>query len=168
VKKEDPDVVLVGEGGYQWTMTQRMSLSAVVPDLHRAMLHLEHAVAASGIDPSLYELVKIRASQLNGCAYCLDMHHRDAREAGESQRRLDVLSAWREAPSFFSETERAALALTEAATLIADAGVPEDVWTEAVRVLGEEGVARLIMAVVVINGWNRMAVSTHQDLPAMS
>jgi AhpD family alkylhydroperoxidase len=83
-------------------MTQRMSLSAVVPDLHRAMLILEHAVAGSGIDPRLYELVKIRASQLNGCAYCLDMHNRDAREGGESQRRLDVLSAWREAPSFFS------------------------------------------------------------------
>jgi AhpD family alkylhydroperoxidase len=145
-----------------------MSLSAVVPDLYRAMLHLEHAVAGSGIDPRLYELVKIRASQLNGCAYCLDMHHRDAREAGESQRRLDVLSAWREAPSFFSETERAALALTESATLIADAGVPEGVWQEAVRVLGEEGVAQVVMAVVVINCWNRMAVSMHQDLPAGS
>ena len=149
-------------------MTQRMSLSAVVPDLHRAMLILEHAVAGSGIDPRLYELVKIRASQLNGCAYCLDMHNRDAREGGESQRRLDVLSSWREAPSFFSETERAALALTESATLIADAGVPEGVWTEAVRVLGEEGVAQVVMAVVVINAWNRMAVSTHQDLPAGS
>ncbi len=146
-------------------MTQRLKLSAVVPEVYRAMLGLEKAVQGSGIDRHLYELVKIRASQLNGCAYCLDMHNRDARAAGESQRRLDVLSAWREAPSFFSETERAALALTESATRIADAGVPDDVWAEAVRVLGEEGTARVIMAVVVINGWNRMAVSTHQDLP---
>jgi alkylhydroperoxidase family enzyme len=78
-----------------------------------------------------------------------------------------VLSAWREVPSFFSETERAALALTEAATLVADAGVPEEVWREALRVLGEEGSAQVIMAVVVINGWNRMAVSTRQDLPGV-
>jgi AhpD family alkylhydroperoxidase len=77
---------------------------------------VERAVRESGIDPGLYELVKIRASQINGCAFCLDMHNRDARKGGESQRRLDVLSAWREAPSFFSATERAALALTESAT----------------------------------------------------
>lgn len=146
-------------------MTQRLKLSAVVPEVYRAMLGLEKAVQDSGIDRSLYELVKIRASQLNGCAYCLDMHNRDARAGGETQRRLDVLSAWREAPSFFSETERAALALTESATRIADGGVSDDVWAEAVRVLGDEGTAQVIMAVVVINGWNRMAVSTHQDLP---
>lgn len=146
-------------------MTQRINLSAIVPDFYKAIVGLEQAIHESGIDPALYELVKIRASQLNGCAYCLDMHNRDARKGGESQRRLDVLSAWREAPSFFSDTERAALALTECATLIAEDGVPQPVWDEAMTVLGEKGVAQVLMAVVVINGWNRLAVSTHQDLP---
>ncbi|HET6625117.1 MAG TPA: carboxymuconolactone decarboxylase family protein [Nocardioidaceae bacterium] len=147
-------------------MTQRMNLADIAPDFYRAMGGLEQAIHESGIEPALYELIKIRASQLNGCAYCLDMHHRDARKGGESQRRLDVLSAWREAPSFFSETERAALTLTECATLIADDGVPQPVWDEAMRVLGEKGVAQVLMAVVAINSWNRIAVSTHQDLPA--
>lgn len=146
-------------------MTQRINLSAIVPDFYKAIVGLEQAIHESGIDPALYELVKIRASQLNGCAYCLDMHNRDARKGGESQRHLDVLSAWREAPSFFSDTERAALALTECATLIAEDGVPQPVWDEAMTVLGEKGVAQVLMAVVVINGWNRLAVSTHQDLP---
>jgi AhpD family alkylhydroperoxidase len=146
-------------------MTQRIDLSALVPDFYQALVGVEQVVRESGIDPALYELVKIRASQLNGCAYCLDMHNRDARKGGESQRRLDVLSAWREAPSFFSDTERAALALTECATLIAEDGVPQPVWDEAMDVLGEKGVAQVLMAVVAINSWNRLAVSTHQDLP---
>jgi len=147
-------------------MTQRIDLSALAPGFYQAMVGVERAIHESGIDPGLYELVKIRASQINGCAYCLDMHNRDARKGGESQRRLDVLSAWREAPSFFTDGERAALALTECATLIADDGVPDPVWDEAVQALGEKGVAQVLMAVVAINGWNRLAVSTHQDLPA--
>jgi AhpD family alkylhydroperoxidase len=147
-------------------MAQRIDLAALVPDLYKAMGGVERAVRESGIDPGLYELVKIRASQINGCAFCLDMHNRDARKGGESQRRLDVLSAWREAPSFFTATERAALALTESATLIAEDGVPEPVWDEAVNELGEKGVAQVLTAIVAINSWNRLAVSIHQDLPA--
>ena len=146
-------------------MTQRIDLSALVPDFYNALVGVEEVIRDSGIDPQLYQLVKIRASQINGCAFCLDMHHRDARKAGESQRRLDVLSAWREAPSFFSDTERAALALTESATLIAEDGVPQPVWAQAIEVLGEKGVAQVLMAVVAINSWNRLAISTHQDLP---
>lgn len=142
-----------------------MDMAALAPGFYQAMVGLEMAIHESGIDPVLYELIKIRASQINGCAYCLDMHARDARTAGESQRRLDVLSAWREAPSFFSDKERAALALTECATLIADGGVPEDVWADATRALGYQGVAQVLMAVVAINGWNRLAVASHQDLP---
>lgn len=142
-----------------------MNLQQAVPDFYRAMGAIERAVRDSGIDPGLYELVKIRASQINGCAFCLDMHATDARKGGEDQRRLDILSAWREAASFFTEKERAALALTEEATLIADGGVPLEVWDEAVRTLGEQGVAQVLTAVVAINSWNRMAVSTHQDLP---
>jgi AhpD family alkylhydroperoxidase len=147
-------------------MTQRIDMTALVPDFYKAMAGVERAARESGIDPGLYELIKIRASQINGCAYCLDMHNRDARKAGESQRRLDVLSAWREAPSLFSDTERAALALTECATLIAEDGVPEPVWEAAIDALGEQAVAQVLTAVVAINSWNRLAVSIHQELPA--
>ena len=147
-------------------MTQRLDMSAAVPEFYKAMVGLEMAAQGSGIDKGLYELIKIRASQLNGCAFCLDMHLTDARKNGEDQRRLDILSAWREAPSFFSEVEQAAMELTEAATLIADAGVPQPVWDRAVEALGEEGVAQVLIAVVTINSWNRLAVSTHQDLPS--
>ncbi|MGH3262737.1 MAG: carboxymuconolactone decarboxylase family protein, partial [Trebonia sp.] len=109
--------------------------------------------------------IKIRASQINGCAHCLDMHHRDARAGGEDQRRLDVLSAWREAPSLFTAEERAALALTEAVTRIGEAGVPDEVWAEATRHFDDAGLVHLLMAIVTINVWNRLAVSTHQELP---
>jgi AhpD family alkylhydroperoxidase len=143
---------------------ERLSVQDVDPKANEAVLALEHYVRASGLDDRLYELVKIRASQLNGCAYCLDMHNRDARAGGEDQRRLDVLSAWREAPNLFSPAERAALAFTEAVTLIADDGVPESVWTDVTRHFDQVGVVHLLMAAAVINVWNRLAVSTHQRL----
>lgn len=146
-------------------MTQRLDLGTLAPDFYAAMSGVESAVQKSGIDPGLYELVKIRASQLNGCAFCLDMHLSAAREAGESQRRLDLLSAWREAESFYSDAERAALSLTEHITLIAEEGVPDDVWAAAVKALGEAGVAQVVQSAVVINSWNRLAVTIHQDLP---
>jgi AhpD family alkylhydroperoxidase len=126
---------------------------------------MERYVRTSGLDKRLYELIKIRASQLNGCAYCLDMHHRDARAGGEDQRRLDVLSAWREAPELYTVRERAALALTEAVTLIGEGGVSDDVWSEATRHFDDAGMVQLLMAVATINVWNRLAVSTHQQLP---
>lgn len=146
-------------------MTQRLDLSATAPAFYEAMVGVEMAVIGSGIDPALYELIKIRASQINGCAFCLDMHLAEARKQGESQRRLDVLSAWREVPSFFTDAERAALTLTEEVTLIAAGGVAQPVWDEALAALGEQGVSQVLTAIVVINSWNRMAVSTHQDLP---
>jgi AhpD family alkylhydroperoxidase len=144
---------------------ERLSVHDVDPKATEAVLGLERYVRASGLDGRLYELVKIRASQLNGCAFCLDMHHRDARAGGEDQRRLDVLSAWREAPDLFTPEERAALSLTESVTLIADGGVPDDVWAEAGARFGETGVVHLLMAIATINVWNRLAVSTHQRLP---
>lgn len=144
---------------------QRLSVQNVDPQATEAVLGLERFVRGSGLDKQLYELVKIRASEINGCAFCLDMHHRDARAGGEDQRRLDVLSAWREASSLFSEKEQAALALTEAVTLIADGGVPDDVWDAALKQFGEEGIVQLLMAIATINVWNRLAVSTHQALP---
>jgi len=146
---------------------QRLSVHDVDPGAYQAVLEMERYVRGSGLEKPLYELVKIRASQLNSCAFCLDMHHRDARAGGEDQRRLDVLSAWREAPDLFTDRERAALALTEAVTLIGDGGVPDDVWADACRQFGDAGVVHLLMAVATINVWNRLAVSTHQALPEL-
>jgi len=146
---------------------QRLSVGDVDPKAYEAVLGLERYVHHSGLDPRLYELVKIRASQLNGCAFCLDMHARDARACGEDQRRLDVLSAWREAPGLFTERERAALRFTEAVTLIAEAGVSDPVWTELTRCFDQGETVALLMAVATINVWNRLAVSTHQHLPAL-
>jgi AhpD family alkylhydroperoxidase len=147
---------------------QRLDIHGVDPHAQQAVLAMERYVRESGLDPRLYELVKIRASQLNGCAYCLDMHNRDARKQGEDQRRLDVLSAWREAPELFTDTERAALAFTEAVTRIADNGVPDAVWDDVAEHFDEAGRVHLLMAVATINVWNRLAVSTHQALPDLA
>jgi AhpD family alkylhydroperoxidase len=124
----------------------------------RAMLHLSNEVATKN-DKSLFELVKIRASQINGCAYCIDMHTKDARLAGETEQRIYALSAWREAP-FFTERERAALDWTEAVTRVADTHVPDDVYDRVSKHFNEEEIVALTFAVVVINSWNRLAIST--------
>ena len=147
---------------------QRLDVHSVDPKAYQAVLGMEKYVRNSGLDSKLYELVKIRASQLNGCAFCLDMHNRDARKNGEDQRRLDVLSAWREAPDLFTDAERAALAFTEAVTCIGDVGVPDDVWNDVTAQFDETGIVHLLMAVAVINVWNRLAVTTHQQLPDLS
>jgi AhpD family alkylhydroperoxidase len=146
-------------------MAQRLSVNDIDPTAYQAVLAMERYVRSSDLDKPLYELIKIRASQLNGCAFCLDMHHRDARAGGEDQRRLDVLSAWREAPELYTPRERAALALTETVTLIGKAGVPDEVWSEATRHFDNAGMVQLLMAIATINVWNRLAVSTHQQLP---
>ena len=144
---------------------ERLSIHDVDPGATEAVLGMERYVRSSDLEKPLYELVKIRASQLNGCAFCLDMHCRDAREGGEAQRRLDVLSAWREAPDLFSEKEQAALALAEAMTLIGREGVPDDVWDKAAKHFPRGEIVPLLMAIATINVWNRLAVSTHQALP---
>ena len=146
-------------------MSQRLSVNEVDPGAYQAVLGLERYVRSSGLDRPLCELIKIRASQLNGCAICLDMHHRDARSEGEDQRRLDVLSAWREAPELYSDRERAALALTEAVTEIGRGGVPDDVWTGTRQQFDEAETVHLLMAIATINVWNRLAVSTRRQLP---
>lgn len=146
-------------------MGQRLSVQAIAPAAHQAVLGLEDYVRNTALERPLRELIKIRASQLNGCAFCLDMHHRDARAAGEDQRRLDVLSAWREAPELYTARERAALTLTEAVTEIGRDGVPDDVWTGTREHFDETETVHLLMAIATINVWNRLAVSTHQQLP---
>src|SRR6185295_12361396 len=132
------------------------------PAGYRAFLALNQFVENCGLEHSLMELVKIRASQINGCAYCLDMHTIDARAAGESEQRIHVLPAWREAP-FYSDRERAALAWTEAVTLVGETHVPDDVYDEARRQFSEEELVKLTWAVVVINGWNRIAVAFRSE-----
>ena len=124
----------------------------------KAMYGIEHVVRTSGLEPALIELVKMRASQINGCAYCLDMHSKDARAAGESEQRLYALNAWRETP-FYTARERAALEWTEALTLVSRDHVPDDAYEQARQQFGEEELLSLSMAVVAINGWNRLAIA---------
>ena len=125
----------------------------------RAMLALQQAVEASGLEHPLLELIKIRASQMNGCAYCIDMHTKDARASGETEQRIYALSAWREAP-FYSDRERAALEWAEALTAIADTHVPDEVFAQVRPHFEEPELVALTFAIVAINGWNRMAISS--------
>lgn len=138
-------------------MEPRLNYGKVSPEAMRAMRGLETVVKESGLETSLLELVKTRASQINGCAYCLDMHTQDARAAGESEQRLYTLSAWHETP-FFSERERAALAWTEAITLIGESGAPDEVYEMAREHFDEQELVALTMAIIAINGWNRLAI----------
>jgi AhpD family alkylhydroperoxidase len=144
---------------------KRLMLKVVDPEAYNAVLGIERYVRSGPMERALTELVKLRASQLNGCAFCLDMDAGEARAAGVEQRRLDILSAWREAPSFFSDREQAALELTESVTRIGEAGVPDDVWERVARVFDGREIVRLLMAICAINVWNRIAVSTRQALP---
>ncbi len=139
-------------------MEPRLSYSRISPGGYQAMRRLDDYVKQSGLDSALLELVKVRASQINGCAYCIDMHTKDARVHGESEQRLYALDAWRETP-FYSERERAALAWTEAVTLIADGHVPEEVYNDVSQHFTEKELVDLTYAIVVINGWNRLAIS---------
>jgi len=147
------------------THSQRMNTYQVDPKSLKAVMAMQRYVDESGLEPLLGELVKIRASQVNGCAYCLDMHLRDARKLGEDQRRLDILSAWREAPDFFTDRERAAIAFTESVTLVSAGGVPDAVWQDVSAHFSEEEIVHLLMAINTINVWNRIAIATHQSLP---
>ncbi|HZH87901.1 MAG TPA: carboxymuconolactone decarboxylase family protein [Chitinophagaceae bacterium] len=138
-------------------MKERLNYAKVEPEALKAMLKLEEYVDKSGLDRTLYELVKVRASQINKCAYCLDMHTKDARKAGESEQRLYALSAWRETP-FYTKRERAALAWTEAMTLISENEIGDQLYREVSEHFDEQERIALSMAIVAINGWNRLAI----------
>jgi AhpD family alkylhydroperoxidase len=142
--------------------TERYSMKRVAPDAYRAMGGLQQVVAASSLSHSLLELVKMRASQLNRCAYCLDMHSKDALALGVPSEKLFLLDAWHEA-TCYSEQERAALAWTEELTLIATTGASDDAYTAARAQFSERELAELTLAIVVINGWNRIAISTRME-----
>lgn len=139
-------------------MEPRMDYAKTVPGASRAMYALHKYVEDSGLEHSLLELIKTRASQINGCAFCIDMHTKDARARGETEQRLYALNAWRETP-FFTDRERAALAWTESLTLISETHVPDDVYAEASQHFTEVELVNLTMAVIAINGWNRLAIS---------
>jgi AhpD family alkylhydroperoxidase len=138
-------------------MEQRLDYAKASREAYRAMRALESYVRSSGLESSLLELVKVRSSQINGCAFCIDMHTKDARAAGETEQRLYALSAWNETP-FFTERERAALAWTESLTRVADTHVPDDVYELARRHFNEKEIVDLTLAIVAINGWNRLSV----------
>jgi AhpD family alkylhydroperoxidase len=140
------------------TLTARTNVYAAWREGHRAYDRFSKAIVDSGLDRSLLNLIFIRASQINGCALCCDLHTRDAHGAGEDQRRLDTVAVWRDAP-WFTDQERTALALTETVTRLQDASVPDGVVDEALRQFGEEGFAKLLWAIVAINGWNRINVT---------
>jgi AhpD family alkylhydroperoxidase len=137
---------------------ERIDYRNVAPAAMAAMREVQRYVDHCSLEKKLLELVKLRASQINGCAYCVDMHSKDARVLGETEQRLYAVSVWREAP-FFSERERAALAWTEAVTLISQTGVPDDVYQLARGQFSEKELVDLTMAIIAINGWNRLAVS---------
>jgi AhpD family alkylhydroperoxidase len=139
-------------------MKARFNLMHINPGIMQAMLGLERQVHQAGLDQRLLDLVRMRASQINRCAYCLDMHSKDARAAGETEQRLYGLDAWRETP-YYSARERAALEWTEALTLVAESGVPDDVYERVREQFTEDELAHLSLAIVAINGWNRLNVA---------
>jgi AhpD family alkylhydroperoxidase len=139
-------------------MNARINLMHVNPGIIQAMLGLERQVRQSGLDHRLLDLVRMRASQINGCAYCLDMHSKDARANGETEQRLFGLDAWRETP-YYSARERAALEWTEALTLVSERGVPDDVYERVREQFPEDELVHLTLAVVSINGWNRLNIA---------
>ncbi|MGH9744017.1 MAG: carboxymuconolactone decarboxylase family protein [Candidatus Acidiferrum sp.] len=139
-------------------MVPRIDVRKHAPEALKAMLALEQYIAGCGLDHGLVHLMKMRASQINGCAYCLDMHSKDARAAGETEQRLYELNAWRETP-FYSDRERAALAWTEDVTMVSQTHVPDDVYEEVRKHFSEKEIVDLTVVVTTINAWNRICVA---------
>lgn len=146
------------------TAQDRVKIYKTSPELYDAMMTLSTA-SARDVDPELAELIKIRASQINRCAFCLDMHTRDARKLGVSEQKLDVLAAWEEAGDLFTEREHAALALTEAITEVSKGGVPDDVYAQAAAVFSDRELGQVISMAVTINAWNRINAAVHTAPP---
>ncbi len=140
-------------------MQPRIDYRKYAPEALQSMIGLEKYIAQCGLEPGLIHLLKMRASQINGCAYCIDMHSIDARAGGETEQRLYALDAWRETP-FFSEKERAALAWTEAITLVSETHVPDEVFEEVKKYFSEKEIIDLTIVATIINMWNRIAIAT--------
>ncbi len=144
-------------------MSQRIDFYKASPEAMRTMFGVERYVHSSGLEPALIELVKFRVSQINGCGYCLDMHSKDARAAGETEQRLYCLQVWREAP-FYSDRERAALEWAEHLTLISEKHVPDELYERVRKHFEEKELVDLTLAIVAINGWNRFAISFQSEV----
>ena len=142
-------------------MHQRAVYQKAAPDVVQSMIALSTAVQKSGLPPELLDLVDYRVSQINGCAFCLDMHSKDLRARSETEQRIYMVSAWRDAPHLYSDRERAALAWAEAVTRLVDQQVPDAVYDQARREFSETELAQLTLGVVVINGWNRLNIAFH-------
>ena len=145
-------------------MDKRININTVEPHAYKAMLGLEAYLAQSEISKTIKELIKIRASQINNCAYCLAMHTKDTLKYGENAERFFILSAWHEAETHFTEEEIVALKMTEEITQIAQNGLSNETYQRASKVFSEKQIAEIIMAIVTINAWNRIAVSTHLQI----
>ena len=139
-------------------MNSRFKMNEVQPGAYKAMAALGQYLTTTSINPIHKELIKIRASQINGCAYCINMHTKDARKLGETEQRIYLLSAWREAENIFTEEERIIFELTEEVTLISEHGISDAVYEKAIEVLGEVKTAEVIMSAITINAWNRIGV----------
>ena len=140
-------------------MTNRISISNLEPEAYKAMMALENYCSKTEVSKTLKELIKIRASQVNKCAYCLDMHTEDAIKQGESERRIYLLSAWKDS-HLFSEEEKAVLQMTEEITKISDDGLTDQTYNDVLKHFGENATAQIIMLIITINAWNRIAIST--------
>jgi len=149
------------------TMKPRLQFFAKAPQIMKAVSALNEAVEACGLDAGLMHLVKLRASQINGCSYCVEMHSREARRDGETETRLYLVAAWKESP-LFSERERAALAWTETVTNISDNGVPDDLYARTLEHFSEEELVKLTVVIGMINTWNRLCISFHAIHPMQS
>lgn len=145
-------------------MAQRFNIAVTAPDAYKAMMGLEQYFQGTFLSPVQKELIKIRASQINSCAFCIDMHTRDALKAGETAQRIFLLNAWRET-TLFTDEERVILAMTEEVTLIARQGLTDATYEQARLFFDERQIAQIIMAIITINAWNRIGVSTHLALP---
>ncbi|MET8151861.1 carboxymuconolactone decarboxylase family protein [Actinoplanes sp. NPDC049668] len=141
----------------------RLAIGNVAPGAYRAVYGMEK-YCKDNVDPTLYKLIKLRASIVNGCSFCTDMHSREALEQGESSRRLFAVAAWHDAP-FFTERERAALALTDSVTRLGEHGVPDEVWEPAAKEFTEEELGNLLVAIATINVWNRLSIATRTQPP---
>lgn len=141
-------------------METRINIAEIEPAAYKALLGLENYLATTAISKTLKELIKIRASQINGCAFCINMHTKDARKQGETEQRIYLLNAWRETGALYTEEERAALALTEEMTLITNGGVSDATYQKARSFFDEHQLAQVMIAIITINGWNRMAIAT--------
>jgi len=143
-------------------MERTVNYMKVLPEGMKIINALDRYSQNSGLEPSLLDLIKLRASQINGCAYCVDMHSKDARTGGETEQRLYSLSVWRETP-YYTDRERAALAFTEAVTLIADKHVPDEVYEQAHLQFSDKELVKLMIGIVIINTWNRFAITFHDE-----